>query len=372
MPRSLSGLRGSTNAGASVDARDPRGRSPRTRSLTELAADDPDLFQKELNRIQSDVAGSREQTRLGAEAVEGSGAPGRAVQAAAVPAAFLSGPVGWGAGALLSLQGLADAYENPNALNVGLGLAGAIPGVRALRGLRGADDAVSNISRNFIRATDDDIARFGVRRQRASIPDSSGPLRRGEFEANDPRFMDLQAPNVSGYRSGTVGQAAGSADEGLRASSYGASASDDVLKGAAQYGDFARRGAAPGGRTSSPYRAGGADDAAAGRARESDDYAEDFINRLNDVDEFEVLDDVTPDQGIPSMEAVDNLIAGMSSVRPARAIRGRQLDSRVADEIADFQQRRRHGVAGFSGLPELSGSELDRITRNIDRIISRR
>lgn len=370
MPHSLSGIGGRTNAAAAPTARNMP-RSPRDRNLLELSAEDPELFQKELNRIASDQAGAREQTRLGEEAVDASASPARAVQAAAIPAALLSGPVGWGAGALLTAQGLADAYEDPNLLNVGMGLAGVIPGVRALRSVTGGARSAGRMSQlsNLTRATDDDIAGFVGRRVRSQ---SAGRPSVGwdEFDVPDSR-VGAYTPNVSGYRPGPVGRVASEADEGLRASSYGASASDDVVTGAAQYSDFARRAPSAGGRTASAYRAGGAADDVATAQRSADDYAQQFVDDLPDVDGFDVVDDVVPEQGLPSMSAVDNLIAGMGNPRASRAVRQRgspRLDAKVDADIADYRQRRQHGVAGFSELPELSGGELDRIMRNINRV----
>lgn len=62
---------------------------------------------------------------------------GRTAKAAAIPAAFLSGPVGGAATAYWALNALNEARQDPTALNVGMAGLSAIPAVKALRTLRG-------------------------------------------------------------------------------------------------------------------------------------------------------------------------------------------------------------------------------------------
>ena len=56
-----------------------------------------------------------------------------ALSAAALPAAFLSGPVGGTAAAYFALDALKNAAKNPSAMNVGMAGLSAIPAVRPLR-----------------------------------------------------------------------------------------------------------------------------------------------------------------------------------------------------------------------------------------------
>src|SRR3990167_7401001 len=57
----------------------------------------------------------------------------RTANAAAVPAAFLSGPVGMGAAAYWALQALNEARQDPSALNLGVAGLSALPAIRPAR-----------------------------------------------------------------------------------------------------------------------------------------------------------------------------------------------------------------------------------------------
>jgi len=67
---------------------------------------------------------------------------GDAAKVAAIPAAFLSGPVGMAAGGYLALEGLNDAVKDPSMGNMAVGALGALPFVKpvrsAMKGMREA------------------------------------------------------------------------------------------------------------------------------------------------------------------------------------------------------------------------------------------
>jgi hypothetical protein len=326
-----------------------------------------------------------------------------ALTAGAVPAAFLSNPVGWAAGAGLTGKALYDAYNSEDGLgvsDVAMGLVGAVPGIRALRGLKGGAKAaragrVSQEVENY--APTEDLMR---RTLIANKPNPTSPLQTGWREVgNDfmPRVGE-KTPSLGGIDAASQGTpASGFAVRGQQLSL------DDIVDESGRVLAKAPKQTpiqtAPRSLNEPPVMEGRQFAASPDPAdlprmqmpntrqritRELDDL-EDVTSRADQEWQranpampramrggqeplsLQVMDDVIEPQGLPSMGEVDDVIGNMANVPFSKAKGSPRLNRSADQSIEAIKAAKQHGIAGFHDLPELSAGELARMSANIKR-----
>ena len=265
------------------------------------------------DRIEADARALGEQ-RKAERGAEKAPVAWEAAKGAMLPAAFLGGPIGVAAGGALALEGIRNAVDDPSPVNVGMAALGATPAVSMLRrGGRAVGKGVDE-ARQFV----------------------YGPTRRGFENAKQPPKVDWEA--LSDIRR---------ADKAVTKPISAPSAPSPRERLTTELDETF----SVGNKADEEWLS-----ANPAKPRQS-----------SGMQAIEMLDDAPVEQSLGSMDEVDAAIGGMSR-RTSKRVGSSRLNTKLDEQRAALGKARRHGMGGFSGLPELSEAELQRISANISRV----